>query len=207
MKNKLGCIVSLPCRGFACQTGGCRPNSDRGRIIMDASKALRSTLVPLLLAVVFLTFIHYTPAQAQSYRLIDWWGSDLSGASVDSSGNLYIADAGNNPIQLFTPDKAAKTGSDFDGDGKEEIAVWRLRDGNWYFIRSSDGTVVPYPGGTAGDIQIPGDHELDGRTDIAVWRLSDGNWYFICSSDGSVVLPQWGAGRENDCPISSGRVR
>ena len=173
---------------------------------MVASKALRNTLVPLLLAVVLLTFIHHTPAQAHSYRLIDRRASDLSGASVDSSGNLYIADAGNNPIQPFTLAMAAKIGSDFEGDGKEEIAVWRLRDGNWYIIRSSDGTVVPYQWGTAGDIQVPGDYELDGSTDIAVWRLSDGNWYFICSSDGSVVLPQWGAGWANDCPKSPNRV-
>ncbi len=32
--------------------------------------------------------------------------------------------------------------SDYDGDGITDFAVWRLMDGFWYILKSSDGEVI-----------------------------------------------------------------
>jgi glucose/arabinose dehydrogenase len=42
---------------------------------------------------------------------------------------------------------------DYDGDGKEDIAVWRT--GNWYILRSSNGSVSSPVFGTTGDLPVP----------------------------------------------------
>jgi glucose/arabinose dehydrogenase len=42
---------------------------------------------------------------------------------------------------------------DYDGDGREDIAVWRA--GNWFILRSSNGTVSSPVFGTTGDLPAP----------------------------------------------------
>lgn len=82
--------------------------------------------------------------------------------------------------------------ADYDGDGIDDLAVWRPSEGNWYIITSSTGSVTVREWGTGGDIPVPGDFDGDGRADLAVWRPSDGNWYAINSSTGAVTVRQWG---------------
>jgi hypothetical protein len=58
---------------------------------------------------------------------------------------------------------------DFDGDGRNDIGVYR--DGTWFIRRSVDGGVTATGwGGSPQDIPVPGDYDGDGKTDVAVYR-------------------------------------
>ena len=85
---------------------------------------------------------------------------------------------------------------DVDGDGKNDIGVYR--DGGWFILRSSDGGVTSVGWGIAQDIPVPGDYDGDGKTDIAVYR--DGDWFIHRSSDGRRTLVGWGIAQ--DIPLN-----
>jgi hypothetical protein len=58
---------------------------------------------------------------------------------------------------------------DYDGDGRADLAVYRLANGVWYLLQSSKG----YSGiqfGIATDIPAPADYDGDGKTDVAIYR-------------------------------------
>lgn len=77
---------------------------------------------------------------------------------------------------------------DYDGDGRIDVAVFR--EGNWYLLRSSDGSFSATAFGQSGDIPVAADYDGDGKSDLAVFR--QGNWYILNSSDGSFRAEQFG---------------
>jgi photosystem II stability/assembly factor-like uncharacterized protein len=83
-----------------------------------------------------------------------------------------------------------KPWTDFDGDGKTDISVFRPSDTNWYLLRSTAGfTGAQF--GMATDQLAPGDYDGDGKTDLGVFR--DGTWYAMRSSNGTLFATQFGA--------------
>ena len=88
----------------------------------------------------------------------------------------------------FISPRASKVPSDFDGDGKADIAVYRPSSGVWYLLQSGDAydptKYKAYLWGISTDIPVPGDYDGDGLADIAVRRPSTGIWYILQSSDG-----------------------
>ncbi|HMO80861.1 MAG TPA: VCBS repeat-containing protein [Pyrinomonadaceae bacterium] len=79
---------------------------------------------------------------------------------------------------------------DYDGDGLEDIAIWRPETGEWIISRSSDNREIVIRWGSAktiksvADMPVPGDYDGDGITDIAVFRPDTATWYILLSSGG-----------------------
>ena len=85
--------------------------------------------------------------------------------------------------------------SDYDGDGREDIAVFRRSTGVWYIIESSTGTPRIEPFGAVDDFPSVGDYDGDGRSDLTVVRVETGQrvWYIRQSSDLVVRRVVWGS--------------
>jgi hypothetical protein len=111
----------------------------------------------------------------------------VTATALNGNGILGNADPTDQHFALvaynFNASRQSKP-SDFDGDGKSDVAVFRPADGTWYALYSSNGGFSANPGfGLPTDILTPGDFDADGKTDLAVWRPSEGNWYILQSSN------------------------
>lgn len=84
---------------------------------------------------------------------------------------------------------ASATTKDFDGDGREDVSVFRPSDGSWYMSCSCQGQRGTRFG-QAGDIPVAADYDGDGRTDVAVFR--SGTWYINRTSDGQLGVINFG---------------
>ncbi|MBK8812007.1 MAG: M36 family metallopeptidase [Acidobacteria bacterium] len=94
------------------------------------------------------------------------------------------------------------TRSDFDGDGRADLSVFRPNDGIWYQDRSVEGFAA-MRWGLAGDRITPGDIDGDGRADIAVFRpAADPNlpdFYVLNSGTATYNGVSWGL--PGDVPV------
>ena len=96
----------------------------------------------------------------------------------------------------FTP---RSNGSDFDGDGSNDLAVFRPSTGTWFKLNSSGYTVESF--GSAQDKVVSADYDGDGNTDTAVFRPLPGGavWEIRRSSDGGTSSSQFGVA--TDIPV------
>ena len=81
--------------------------------------------------------------------------------------------------------KSVSTMGDFNGDGKDDVAIFHPSDGSW--VIQDQGT---YYYGLSGDIPVPADYDGNGTDDIAIFRPSNGTWYI--RGQGSYVYGQAG---------------
>ena len=81
---------------------------------------------------------------------------------------------------------------DFNGDGKDDVTIYRASSGLW----AVRGVSRVYFGG-AGDEPVPGDYDGDRTDDFTIWRASAGLW----AARGVTRVYFGGAG---DIPIGSG---
>jgi glucose/arabinose dehydrogenase len=94
--------------------------------------------------------------------------------------------------------------SDFDGDRRSDLTVFRPSNGQWYARRSAEGfsltTTVQW--GLPGDIPVAHDYDSDGQTDFAVYRPSTSVWWILYSLSGytTSTARQWGL--VGDVPVS-----
>ena len=81
---------------------------------------------------------------------------------------------------------------DYDGDGKNDVAVYRKSTGDW-FIRFAAGGSAWHQWGAPwlDDLPVPADYDGDGVTDVAVYRNATGQW-FIAYSGGGAAAVDWG---------------
>ncbi|HMO18563.1 MAG TPA: VCBS repeat-containing protein [Oligoflexia bacterium] len=92
--------------------------------------------------------------------------------------------------------------NDFNNNGRDEIAVWRPSEGNWYILDEEDKVLI-VQWGLPGDIPVPADYNGDGKLNLAVWRPSSGTWWVreSMSSGSGYSVTQWGL--PGDIPITS----
>ncbi|MBV9959295.1 MAG: VCBS repeat-containing protein [Acidobacteria bacterium] len=88
--------------------------------------------------------------------------------------------------------------SDFDGDRKTDVGVFRASNGGWYLSQSTAG-FAGTAFGTTGDVAAPADYDGDTKTDLAVFRPSNGTWYLLRSQLGFTAV---GFGANGDVPAS-----
>jgi uncharacterized delta-60 repeat protein len=122
-------------------------------------------------------------------RLVTAGFTTIPGGNVDFAVVRYYANV--------------KQRSDFDGDYRSDIAVWRPADNDWYVFKSQSNnyyTQSDWGNSSLGDRIVPGDYDGDERTDFAFWRASESNWYIIQSTTNSPVIRNWG-GNANDVPV------
>ncbi len=83
--------------------------------------------------------------------------------------------------------------ADFDGDNVGDLTIFRPSSGDWWWIRSSDGTVAVVHWGINGDIPVPADYDNDGKTDQAIYRPGSPNGiYYIQGSLTGFQAFAWG---------------
>ncbi len=129
------------------------------------------------------TFIWNTPSQR------------VGKVSFYASGTAANSDGGPSGDNIYTTTKSTLSGtaiSNFDNDGKSDIAVFRPTTGVWYSLNSSNENYQAIQFGLAEDKVVAGDYDGDGRSDFAVYRPSTGVWHWLNSSNGSYQAIQFG---------------
>jgi subtilisin-like proprotein convertase family protein len=101
---------------------------------------------------------------------------------------------------------------DFDGDGKDDIAVWRPGAANvaaFFILQSQTNTVrIETFGQTGDDPTVVGDYDGDNKADVAVYRSgatagAQSTWFYRGSSmnpGGNITFTPWGSNGDFPCP-------
>jgi putative transposon-encoded protein len=113
----------------------------------------------------------------------------------ESSGGALLTSA-----TVVVPGCPAGFHTDFDGDGADDIVVFRPSTGQWFawelhtapYSDTFHNVVTTW--GKQGDVPVPADYTGDGITDHAVFRPSNGTWYIQ-----GLPAVQWG--RSGDIPV------
>jgi hypothetical protein len=130
-------------------------------------------------------------------------GTTIAGITTDIDGQRRdaIPDIGADEV-------ATAPRSDFDGDGKADLGIFRLilaGNAQWLWRESSTGMVKSLDWGLQTDYPTPADFDGDGKIDVAVWRTgppTQAAFYILNSSNGSVRTELFG--QTGDIPIMVG---
>ena len=126
-----------------------------------------------------------------SSRSFSWTVATVSAREALRAAAMAAAAEGGGGESL--PDYLGVHG-DYDGDGRADLATYRLSTGEWKIWTSGSNfltsTVIPW--GEAGDVPMPADYNGDRVTDLAVYRPSAGTWHLWLSGTQTPMTVHWG---------------
>ena len=126
-----------------------------------------------------------TGTGAFSYAVTPNAGPTPRSAVMSVGGvNVAITQPAGPPTAWRLPMDLSPT--DYDGDGRTDITVYRDTTGEWFTLNSSGGSQSAQWGApTLDDIPVPSDYDGDNRADVAVFRRSTGEWFIRNSLGGA----------------------
>lgn len=199
-----GSITFTPNGNYVCKIGGANPGQHDQLNVTGSVSLNNARLIPI-------PWNNFRPTIGDSFVVLRNDGTDsINGTFLNApegavfSGPLNTAfrisyqGGDGNDIAITRINKAK---SDFDGDGKTDIAVFRPSEGTWYAILSNTNSLLVRQFGQGSDHIVPADFDGDNRTDCAVFREGDGNWYILRSSDSTLSVISFGS--KGDRPSSS----
>jgi uncharacterized delta-60 repeat protein len=173
-----------------------------GKILMYGSYNFRSDIVLVRYAAVSAV---KTPDAFFDYNYDGTTDYAVYRPNASGLGNWYFLS--NNEFQFrqygLSGDQIVP--GDYDGDGVQDLAVFRPATGEWISRKVYLNNCAPMDCvetiqfGASGDIPAPGDFDGDGKTDRAVFRPSVGDWYILLSSGGVRGLH---FGQNGDKPVT-----
>lgn len=105
---------------------------------------------------------------------------------VEAVGNIFF-DINDANFTITASPTASNNLFDFDGDGKDDVSVYR--NGTWFLLNSLTGfSSVSF--GLATDKTVAGDYDGDNKTDVAVFR--NGAWIVLNSATNAVSITNFG---------------
>ena len=175
-----------------------RPASGRFLATSDVAPAFLSWVVSRATAVSIsgspfsgdMGSVLVNPAATTTYTLTNTGGPSGSATATVIVGRGF-------GISTDTPLRG-----DFDGDGRNDLAIYRGSTGQWFVSGSAGSLSINQTWGapSLGDVPVPADYDGDGRDDVAVFRTANGHW-FIQQSSGGFLMVSWGAPSFGDTPV------